>query len=85
MPQTLRISFSSKLESLPSPLVPPNLVALFQQPKPQLDNEPRRSQRSRREDLREGFFTFLVEGESNTFKEAMPSVDVPFWKEAVTS
>ncbi|KAM1873109.1 hypothetical protein ACFX13_006993 [Malus domestica] len=31
------------------------------------------------------FYTFLIEGDPTTYKEAMISVDAPFWKEAINS
>ena len=31
------------------------------------------------------FYTFLIEGDPTTYKEAMISVDAPFWKEVINS
>jgi hypothetical protein len=48
------------------------------------DLEPRRSKRGRiQKDYGEDFFTFLVEGDPSSYKEAMNSSESPFWKEAV--
>lgn len=48
--------------------------------------ELRRSKRPRKEkNFGDGFYMFLLEGEPTTFKEAMSSVDAPFWKEVVNS
>ena len=48
--------------------------------------ELRRSKRPRIENnLGDGFFTFLVESEPTSYKEAMSSLEAPFWKEAINS
>ncbi|BBH06862.1 transposable element gene [Prunus dulcis] len=46
--------------------------------------ELRRSKRARVEkNFGDDFYTFLVEGDPTTYKEAVMSVDAPFWKEAI--
>ncbi|KAI5350367.1 hypothetical protein L3X38_003258 [Prunus dulcis] len=46
--------------------------------------ELRRSKRARVEkNFGDDFYTFLVEGDPSTYKEAVMSVDAPFWKEAI--
>ncbi|CAL2241227.1 unnamed protein product [Prunus armeniaca] len=48
--------------------------------------EPRRSNRPRVEkSFGDDFYTFLVEGDPTTYREAMISIDAPFWKEAINS
>ena len=48
--------------------------------------ELRRSKRPRIENnLGDGFFTFLVESEPTSYKEAISSLEAPFWKEAINS
>ena len=50
------------------------------------DSEPRRSKRIRiLTSFAEDFFTYLVEGDPNSFKEAMDSSESPLWKEAIDS
>ncbi|KAI5322564.1 hypothetical protein L3X38_031636 [Prunus dulcis] len=46
--------------------------------------ELRRSKRARVEKIfGDDFYTFLVEGDPTTYKEAVMSVDAPFWKDAI--
>ena len=53
---------------------------------PVTDFEPRRSKRTRiLTSFSEDFFTYLVEGDPNSFKEGMDSSESPFWKEAIDS
>ena len=48
--------------------------------------ELRRSKRPRIEkNLGDGFFTFLVKSEPTSYKEAMSSLEAPFWKEAINN
>ncbi|CAL9030102.1 unnamed protein product [Prunus brigantina] len=48
--------------------------------------EPRRSKRPRVEkSFGDDFYTFLVEGDPTTYREAMISIDAPFWKKAINS
>ena len=48
--------------------------------------ELRRRKRPRIEkNLGDGFLTFLVESEPTSYKEAMSSLEAPFWKEAINS
>ena len=46
----------------------------------------RRSKRERKEtNLGDDFYTFLVDDDPRSYKEAMTSSDVPLWKEAINS
>ena len=46
---------------------------------PPTDSEPRRSKRTKiRKDFGEDFFTYFVEGDLNSFKEAMNLSESPF-------
>ena len=48
--------------------------------------EPRRSKRDRKEiNLGDGFYTFLMDDDPRSYKEAITSRDAPFWKEAINS
>jgi len=50
------------------------------------NSEPRRSKRTRTlTSFGEDFFTFLVEGDPSSFKEAINSSESPLWKEAIDS
>jgi len=51
---------------------------------PSIDSEPRRSKRTRTlTSFSEDFFTYLIEGDPNSFKEAMNSSEISFWKKAI--
>jgi len=51
-----------------------------------IDSEPRRSKIIRTlTSFGQDFFTYLVEGNPNSFKEAIDSSESPFWKEAIDS
>ncbi|CAL5400680.1 unnamed protein product [Camellia sinensis] len=51
-----------------------------------LNIEPRRSKRTRiQKTFGDDFYTFLIEGEPNTFIEAISFLDAPLWKEAINS
>src|SRR5436190_5070006 len=53
---------------------------------PTTNSEPRRSKRARTlTSFGEDLFTYLVEGDPSSFKEAMNSSESPFWKEAINS
>lgn len=54
------------------------------EPKPEPEVKPRHNKRVRKEELGEGFFTFLVE-EPSTFAKDMSSIDAHFWKEAINN
>ncbi|CAL8155352.1 unnamed protein product [Prunus armeniaca] len=46
--------------------------------------ELRRSKRARKEtNLGDGFYTFLVDNDPQTYSEAITAPDAPFWKEAI--
>ena len=46
--------------------------------------EPRMSKRDRNEtNLRDGFYTFLIDEDPRSYKEVITSLDVPFWKEVI--
>ncbi|KAJ9684091.1 hypothetical protein PVL29_016537 [Vitis rotundifolia] len=48
--------------------------------------ETRRSKRDRKEtNLGDGFYTFLIDEDPRSYKEAITSPDAPFWKEAINS
>ncbi|KAL6345701.1 hypothetical protein AAG906_017440 [Vitis piasezkii] len=48
--------------------------------------EPRRSKRDRKEtNLGDGFYTFLIDQDPRSYKEAITSPNAPFWKEAINS
>ena len=48
--------------------------------------EPRRSKIDRKEtNLGDGFYTFLIDEDPRSYKEAITSPDAPFWKEAINS
>ena len=50
------------------------------------DPEPRRSKRIRTlTSFSEDFFTYLMEGDPSSFREAIDSSKSPFWKEAIDS
>ena len=50
------------------------------------DSEPKRSKRTRTlTSFGENFFTYLVEGDPISFKEAMDSSESPLWKKAIDS
>ena len=51
-----------------------------------LEPELRRSKRERKEtNLSDDFYTFLVDDDPKSYKEAMTSFDAPIWKEAINS
>ncbi|KAL6333945.1 hypothetical protein AAG906_039361 [Vitis piasezkii] len=46
--------------------------------------EPRRSKKDRKEtNLGDGFYTFLIDKDPRSYKEAITSPNAPFWKEAI--
>ncbi|RVX14596.1 hypothetical protein CK203_012090 [Vitis vinifera] len=48
--------------------------------------EPRRSKIDRKEtNLGDGFYTFLMDEDPRSYKEAITFPDAPFWKEAINS
>ncbi|RVW94194.1 Retrovirus-related Pol polyprotein from transposon TNT 1-94 [Vitis vinifera] len=48
--------------------------------------EPIRSKRDRKQtNLGDGFYTFLIDEDPRSYKEAITSPDAPFWKEAINS
>ena len=48
--------------------------------------KPRRNKRDRKEtNLGDGFYTFLIDEDPRSYKEAIPSPDAPFWKDAINS
>ena len=48
--------------------------------------EPRRSKRDRKETkLGDGFYTFLIDKDPRSYKEAITSPDAPLWKKAIKS
>lgn len=48
--------------------------------------EPRRSKRQRKEtNFGDDFYTYLIDNDPLTYKEAVTSRDAPFWKEAINS
>ena len=51
-----------------------------------MEDEPRRSKRQRTfTSFGPYFLTYLLENEPRTFKEAVTSLEAPFWKEAINS
>ena len=48
--------------------------------------EPRRSKRNRKEtNLGDGFYTFLIDEDPRSYKEATTFPDAPFWNEAINN
>ncbi|XP_077234740.1 uncharacterized protein LOC143876948 [Tasmannia lanceolata] len=93
--------FPLKQTSVSQTVIPPTEVASSSRPQTEnqeskgrkrgreegnLEVEPRRSQRAKKAtDFGSDFYTFLVEDDPSTFKEAMSSLDANFWKEAINS
>jgi len=77
--------FKSRISSDPSCSPSTSDISSFSSA-PITDSEPRRSKRIRiLTSFSEDFFTYLVEGDPSSFKEAMDSSESPFWKEAIDS
>ena len=75
----------SRIPSSPS-ITPSISDILFSSSTPANNYEPRRSKRTwTLISFGEDFFTYLVEGDPNSFKEAIDSSESPFWKEAIDS
>ncbi|KAL6334070.1 hypothetical protein AAG906_001830 [Vitis piasezkii] len=48
--------------------------------------ESRRSKKDRKEtNLKDGFYTFLIDEDPRSYKEVITFPDAPFWKEAINS
>lgn len=64
----------------------PNLEELNNEVNQDNEIEPRRSTRVRKEkNFGDEFFTFLMENDPNSYKEAFSSPDAPFWRETINS
>lgn len=70
---------STNIPSIREPPIPNN----------EQENEPQELRRSKsariEKNLGEEFFTFMIEDEPNTYKDAISFVDAPFWKEPINS
>ena len=77
--------FKSRIPSDPSCTPSTSDIPSSSSP-PVTDSELRRSKRTRiLTSFGEDFFTYLVEGDPSSFKEAMDSSESPFWEEAIDS
>ena len=77
--------FKSRIPSDPSCTPSTSDIPSSSSP-PVTDSEPRRSKRIRTlTSFGEDFFTYLVEGDPNSFKEVIDSSESPFWKEIIDS
>ena len=83
---TLKTYFLLNQESLVILLILLPLISFFVSSAPATDVEPRKSKRIRiHTSFGEDFFTYLVEGDPNSVKEAMNYSKSPFWKEVIDS
>lgn len=65
---------------------PINVSHSLLEPSENLEIEPRRSKRIRKEtSFGDDFYTFLVKNNPQNYNETIKSIDAPFWKEAINS